>query len=249
MGASTARTFPRHLRHDESGVLPELTLTSELFDIDRAIPLLHKAVEPFPKAAMFQLAEEGFDSLYEQLVSCIISIRTYDEVSVPVSQRLFARARTPAQMVELEVGEILELIRDSTFPDNKAVQIRQISEQILTDFGGTLPANPDELTQFKGVGPKCAHLALGVALGYPCVSVDIHVHRVTNRWGYVQTKTPEKTMKALEEKLPKPYWVEINKLLVPFGKHICRGRSPKCSTCPLESMCAQIGVDAAAKRL
>lgn len=199
-------------------------------------------MKPYPKAAMFQLAEEGFDSLYEQLVSCMISIRTYDEVSVPVSQKLFAQARTPAQMVDLSVSEILELIRDSTFPENKAAQIHTLSQQILQDFEGKLPKEPTVLTQFKGVGPKCAHLALGVAEGYPCISVDIHVHRVTNRWGYVATKTPEKTMAALEKKLPQQYWVEINRLLVPFGKHICRGRSPQCHRCPLASMCAQVGV-------
>jgi endonuclease-3 len=218
-------------------------LTAETFDIEQAIPLLREAIEPFPKAAMFQLAEEGFNSLYEQLISCLISIRTYDEVSVPVSRKLFARARTPAQMVELQTEEILALIHDSTFPDNKAAQIHQISAQILEDFDGEVPTQPEVLTRFKGVGPKCAHLALGVALGYPCISVDIHVHRVTNRWGYVQTKTPEKTMAALEAKLPKPYWVEINQLLVPFGKHICRGKFPKCRSCPLESMCAQVGVN------
>jgi len=218
-------------------------LTAETFDIEQAIPLLREAVKPFPKAAMFQLAEEGFNSLYEQLISCMISIRTYDEVSVPVARQLFARARTPAQMVELQMEDILALIRASTFPDHKAAQIRQISAQILEDFDGELPAQPEVLTRFKGVGPKCAHLALGVALGYPCISVDIHVHRVTNRWGYVQTKTPEKTMAALEARLPKPYWVEINQLLVPFGKHICRGNHPKCRSCPLQPMCAQVGVD------
>lgn len=210
------------------------------FDIHRAIPLLREAVEPFPKAAMFQLADEGFSSLYEQLISCIISIRTYDEVSVPVSQKLFARARTPAQMVQLSVSDILDLIQQSTFPENKAEQIHTISQQILDEFDGHLPADPNVLTRFKGVGPKCAHLSLGVALEYPCISVDIHVHRVTNRWGYVATRTPEKTMKALENTLPKEYWVEINQLLVPFGKHICKGTRPRCYQCPLESMCAKI---------
>ncbi|MEO0534622.1 MAG: endonuclease III [Cyanobacteria bacterium P01_A01_bin.123] len=218
-------------------------MTPSTFDIDKAIPLLREAVKPFPKAAMFQLADEGFDSLYEQLIACIISIRTYDEVSVPVAHKLFARARTPAETVTLSVAEILALIRDATFPENKAEQIRQISQQILSDFNGELPADVEVLTQFKGVGPKCAHLALGVALGHPCISVDIHVHRVTNRWGYVETKTPEKTMKALETKLPKAYWVEINQLLVPFGKHICQGRFPKCRRCPLKPMCAQIEVE------
>ncbi|WP_035990640.1 endonuclease III domain-containing protein [Leptolyngbya sp. KIOST-1] len=217
-------------------------MTAKKFDIDRAIALLREAVAPFPKAAMFQLAEEGFDSLYEQLIACIISIRTYDEVSVPVSQRLFARARTPQQMVELGVDEILTLIDGCTFAESKAPQIHQISQQILDQYGGTLPADPEVLMQFKGVGPKCAHLALGVALGYPCISVDVHVHRVTNRWGYVQTKTPEKTMTALEAKLPPAYWVEINRLLVPFGKHICTGNRPKCKRCPLVDMCAQVGV-------
>nr|WP_242020188.1 endonuclease III [Nodosilinea sp. FACHB-131] len=204
--------------------------------------MLREAVAPFPKAAMFQLAEEGFDTLYEQLVACIISIRTYDEVSVVVAQRLFARARSPEQMVELEVGEILTLIDGSTFAENKAPQIHQISQQILAELGGNLPADPEVLMQFKGVGPKCAHLAMGVALGYPCISVDVHVHRVTNRWGYVQTKSPEKTMTALESKLPQPYWVELNQLLVPLGKHICTGNRPKCGRCPLADMCAQVGV-------
>jgi len=123
-------------------------LTAETFDIEQAIPLLREAVKPFPKAAMFQLAEEGFNSLYEQLISCMISIRTYDEVSVPVARQLFARARTPAQMVELQMEDILALIRASTFPDHKAAQIRQISAQILEDFDGELPAQPEVLTRF-----------------------------------------------------------------------------------------------------
>jgi endonuclease-3 len=92
------------------------------------------------------------------------------------------------------------------------------------------------------VGPKCAHLAVGIACGEALVGVDVHVHRVTNRWGYVQTRTPEKTMVALQQKLPRPYWVEINALLVPFGKHVCTGVRPKCSTCPLLDMCEQVGV-------
>ncbi len=217
-------------------------MTAKEFDINRAIALLRAAVAPFPKAAMFQLAEEGFDTLYEQLVACVISIRTYDEVSVPVSQRLFARARTPDQMAQLDVEDILGLVQGTTFAENKAPQIRQISQQILDEYGGNLPADPEVLMQFKGVGPKCAHLALGVALGYPCISVDVHVHQVTNRWGYVKTKSPEKTMAALEAKLPQPYWVEINQLLVPFGKHICTGNRPKCGRCPLVEMCAQVGV-------
>jgi endonuclease-3 len=102
---------------------------------------------------------------------------------------------------------------------------------------------------FHGVGPKCANLALGIACGLPLIGVDIHVHRVTNRWGYVQTATPEKTMTALQEKLPRAYWVEINALLVPFGKHVCTGTRPKCSTCPLLEMCRQVGVTSKGGRM
>ena len=95
---------------------------------------------------------------------------------------------------------------------------------------------------FEGVGPKCAHLALGVACHQPHISVDVHVHRVTNRWGYVSARSPERTMAELEAILPQEYWIEINRLLVPFGKHICTGALPRCSTCPVLDMCAQVGV-------
>ncbi|MDX2213265.1 MAG: endonuclease III [Oculatellaceae cyanobacterium bins.114] len=212
------------------------------FDIDIAIAHLQEAVKPFPKAAMFELADLGYQSPFEQLISCIISIRTYDEVSLPVSQRLFERARTPAQMVQLTPTEINELIRDCTYPEPKSEQIWAIAHSIVTEYEGVLPSDVNVLLSFKGVGPKCAHLTLGIACHQPYISVDTHVHRVTNRWGYVQARTPEKTLTALEATLPKPYWIEINRLLVPFGKHICTGTSPHCSTCPVLNMCQQVGV-------
>lgn len=112
----------------------------------------------------------------------------------------------------------------------------------MQEWKGKLPCDYEVMTSFAGVGPKCANLALGIACQIPSISVDIHVHRVTNRWGYVQTRTPEKTLKALTEKLPTEYWIAINELLVPFGKHICRGTAPKCSACPVLQMCAQVGV-------
>lgn len=213
------------------------------FDIDRAIALIRAAVQPYPKAAMFALADAGFNSAFEQLIACIISIRTYDEVSLPVAQRLFAQARTPAAMMELTPAEIDQLIQDCTFHDRKALQIHAIAEQIVTDHNGVLPCDLEVMLSFNGVGPKCAHLALGLACNQPYISVDTHVHRVTNRWGYVQTRTPEKTIVALETKLPRDYWIEINRLLVPFGKHICTGQLPHCSTCPVQDMCQQIDVE------
>src|ERR1043165_3650659 len=199
------------------------------FDISVALRRIHKAVEPFPKAALFELAEDGFNSTFEQLVACIISIRTYDEVMLPTARRLFARARTPDEMLKLSPREIDEIIRPATFHEQKAENIHAIAERVASEYGGQLPCESEVLLSFKGVGPKCANLVLGIACGQPYIRVDVHVHRVTNRWGYVQTRTPEKTMEALKEKLPRQYWVEINRLLVPFGKHICAGRLPRCS--------------------
>ncbi len=115
---------------------------------------------------------------------------------------------------------------------------------MVDEHGGHLPCDRDVLLSLAGVGPKCANLVLSIACGEPHISVDIHVHRVTNRWGYVQTSTPERTLAALEEKLPQRYWAEINPLLVPFGKHICTGRLPRCTICPVLEMCRQVGVTA-----
>ncbi|MCA1553601.1 MAG: endonuclease III [Chloroflexi bacterium] len=214
------------------------------FDITTAMRRIGNAVEPFPKAAMFQLRDEGFTSTFEQLVACIISIRTYDEQTVPIARRLLARARTPAALSTLNATEIDALIRPSTFHERKAEQILKIARRTQQEFGGELPCDEEVLLSFSGVGVKCAHLALGVACGEPFISVDIHVHRVTNRWGYIRASTPEKTTLALEEKLPRRYWIEINERLVPFGKHICTGQLPRCSTCPVLDMCQQVGVTA-----
>ena len=212
------------------------------FDISLALRRIRKAVRPWPKAALFELAEEGFNSTFEQLVACIISIRTYDEVTLPVARKVFERARTPAEMSKLTFEELDALINLSTFHERKASQILAIARRALEEYGGELPCDTEVLRSFAGVGPKCANLVLGIACGEPFISVDIHVHRVTNRWGYVQALTPEKTLLALEAKLPRRYWIEINRLLVPFGKHICTGNLPRCSTCPVLDMCQQVGV-------
>ncbi len=214
----------------------------EPFDIEVAIQRLREAVAPYPKAALFELAAEGYTSVFEILVACLISIRTRDETTIPVARQLFARARTPAAMTRLSPEEIDLLIGECTFHGPKARQIHAIAHRTAAEYGGELPCDESVLLDLKGVGPKCAGLVLGIACGQSSIGVDVHVHRVTNRWGYVATKTPEKTMAALREKLPRRYWVEINALLVPFGKHICTGVRPKCSTCPLLSMCRQVGV-------
>ena len=212
------------------------------FDIDAVMADVEKAVRPYPKAALFELADEGYRSPFEVLVACIISIRTRDEVTLPVARRLFERARTPAEMIRLDAETLGAMITSSSFYQRKANQILIIARRILEEFGGSTPCTAEDLTSFSGVGVKCANLVLGIACNRPRVSVDVHVHRVTNRWGYVETGTPETTGKILEEILPKKYWVTINRLLVPFGKHICTGQRPRCSTCPVLEMCAQVGI-------
>jgi endonuclease-3 len=212
------------------------------FDVDLAVERLREAVRPLPKAAMFELADEGYSSLFEQIVACIISIRTYEETTLPTARRLFGVARTPAEMVRLDPDEIDRLIGSCTFHEPKARQIHAIAQEASERYGGELPADRDVLLGFRGVGPKCAALALGIAAGQTWIGVDIHVHRVTNRWGLVRAKTPEATMQALEGVLPRQYWVEINRLLVPFGKSVCTGTAPRCSTCPLSDMCQKHGV-------
>jgi endonuclease III len=214
------------------------------FEIGEALGRVRAAVKPFAKAAMFELVEAGYDSPFEQLVACIISIRTRDETTLPTAKRLFAFARTPAEVSRLSVAAIDELIRASSFHEAKAAQIRDIARRVVDEFGGELPCDREVLMSFRGVGPKCANLVLGIACGQACIGVDIHVHRVTNRWGYVRTQTPEESMTALEARLPREYWVEINRLLVPFGKHVCTGALPRCSTCPVLDMCCQVGVTA-----
>jgi endonuclease-3 len=213
------------------------------FDLPLAFRLLRTAVKPYAPAALFQLADDGFTSLFEQLVSCIVSIRTFEEVTLPTCRRLFAAARTPAAMAALSVAEIDHLIATCTFHEPKAKQIHAIAHRTLAEFGGRLPCDFDVLTGFAGVGPKCANLAIGIACPTPHgIPVDVHVHRITNRWGIVRTTTPEKTMAALEAALPREYWMDVNRLLVPFGKFVCTARGPKCSTCPLLAMCEQVGV-------
>lgn len=204
--------------------------------IDRAL-----AAGGHAPAAMFHLFAEGYTSVFEQLVACIISIRTRDEVMLTTAKHLFEQARRPADMARLTPARIDALIGTATFHRPKARQIHEIARRTVDEHGGVLPCDFDVLTSFSGVGPKCANLALGIACRQTRIGVDVHVHRVTNRWGVVKTPAPVQTMAALEGILPRKHWIEINRLL-PFGKHICTGRLPKCSTCPVLEMCRRVGV-------
>ncbi|MBV9865650.1 MAG: endonuclease III [Abitibacteriaceae bacterium] len=222
---------------------PQARADKQPFDIDVALERISQAVQPFPKAGLFELAEDGFNSTFQQLVACIISIRTYDEVMLPTARRLFAAAHTPEAVSRLTPAQIDELINACTFHEPKAQTIHDIARRTVEAYNGDLPCDAETLMALKGVGPKCANLVLSIACGQPFIAVDVHVHRITNRWKPFNTKTPEQTMVKLEQWLPKTYWVDINRLLVPFGKHICTGKLPKCSTCPILEMCEQIGVN------
>ena len=245
--AGTAPAPPRAMPRARAAAAPLPPRPTRAFDVDAALARVADAVAPYPPAAMFALRDGGdghpaYGTVFQQLVACILSIRTLDEVSLPVARRLFARASTPAAVAALAPAELDALIAESTFHEAKTRQILALAERTVAEFGGTLPPDAEVLTSFSGVGPKCAHLALGIACGHQAISVDIHVHRVTNRWGYVQARTPEQTLAALETTLPRAHWVELNRLLVPFGKHVCTGTRPRCSTCPVLSMCRQVGV-------
>ena len=203
------------------------------FDIDDVLARVREADRSFPKPVLFALADDGFRSVFEQLAACVISIRTLEEVTEPAARSLFVRARTPAAVAALSVEEIDALIGRSTFHEAKARQIREIARRALSEHGGEVPCDEGVLRSFAGVGPKCANLVLAIACGVPRIGVDTHVHRVVNRWGYVSASTPERTLSALEGRLPRRHWTDLNRLLVPFGKHVCTGHLPCCSTCPV----------------
>ncbi len=212
------------------------------FDIDLAMNLIREVVKPFPKAALFALADEGHRSPFEQLIACILTIRTLDEISLVCARELFGLGRTPKELAVLDTARIDAAISACRFHDTKSRIIHGIACRIMDEYGGELPCEEKVLLSFQGVGPKCTNLVLGAACGQPRISVDVHVDRVPNRWGYIHTTRPEQSLKELEKILPRKHWVDINRLLVPFGKHICTSRLPKCSTCPILDMCRQAGV-------
>ena len=223
-------------------VLLQPPLMKKPFNLSIVLKRIEKAVKPYPKAAMFELYQRGYTTLFEQLISCIISIRTLDETTIPLSEKLFKIARTPKELLKLSPKKLEELLFGATFPGQKAYTMLGIAKAAIEQYDGELPADFEKLTELKGVGPKCANLALGVAHKQAAISVDVHVHRVTNRWGFVQTSSPEQTMLQLEQKVPQQKWIDINRLLMPFGKHICTGRLPHCSACPVLEYCRQVGV-------
>ena len=210
-------------------------------DIHSAIEILRRAV-PKWETPIVTLMAETYQSPFRVLISCILSLRTQDATTAKASHRLFALADSPETMLKLTAKKIEQLIYPVGFYRTKANNILEICRTLIDRYAGQVPDSIDELLKFKGVGRKTANLV--VTLGYrkAGICVDTHVHRISNRWGYVKTKTPEKSEFALRAKLPKKYWIEYNDLLVSFGQHLCRPISPVCSQCPIAKYCGQIGV-------
>jgi endonuclease-3 len=182
------------------------------------------------------------NSPYRILIATIISLRTKDTCTAVVAPRLFALADTPEAMLQLTPEQIAEAIYPAGFYRNKARDILNISQRLVAEYGGVVPDEIDELLKLPGVGRKTANLVVTAGYGKPGICVDTHVHRISNRWGYVETRTPERTEEALRAKLPAPYWGEINSLLVSLGQNICHPTSPKCSICPVADFCERVGV-------
>ena len=212
-------------------------------EIHAAIRILRREVPKWDTPVVTLMAET-YQSPFRVLISCILSLRTQDGTTAKASHRLFAIADSPQAMVTLTVKKIEKLIYPVGFYKTKAQNIREICQVINEQYQGKVPDEIDELLKFKGVGRKTANLVVTLGYNKPGICVDTHVHRISNRWGYVKTKTPEKTEFALRGKLPKPYWIEYNNLLVNFGQHLCRPISPMCSQCPVKKFCRQIGVAA-----
>jgi len=210
--------------------------------IHQAMALLAEAVRAWVTPAVTIVATRDRDP-FKVLISCILSLRTRDQVTAETSARLFALADTPEKLAQLPVTAIETAIYPAGFYRNKAVQIKEISRQLVEAYGGRVPDEIDELLKFKGVGRKTANLVVTLGHDKPGICVDIHVHRITNRWGYVATRTPEETEFALRAKLPPEYWIPINDLLVCFGQNQCTPVSPRCSSCPLHALCDRIGVE------
>lgn len=188
------------------------------------------------------LIAQGARDPFRVLVSTLLSSRTRDEVTAEASSRLFALADDPQALARMSADRIARLIYPVGFYKTKARHLQAASRALLERFGGEVPATLDELVELPGVGRKTANLVLIEGFRKPAICVDTHVHRITNLWGYVETGGPQQTEQALREKLPRRYWLELNRLLVSFGQHTCVPLSPRCSECPLERPCPKIGV-------
>lgn len=206
------------------------------FDIDTVVQKLKDANQP---KSDFVGLMDSFHDPYLVLIACILSLRTNDKTTYPATLRMLKLADNPHDMKGVGVNELAKAIYPVGFYENKAKQIIELSRIIDEDLSGKVPDEIEDLVKFNGVGRKTANLVLARGFNKPAICVDVHVHRIFNRLGYVKTNNPEETEFALREKLPKKYWIDINTLIVTHGQNCCTPRNPKCSACPVEEFCAK----------
>jgi endonuclease-3 len=209
--------------------------------IDRIIGTLKRTIRAWEPTAVGAIAQDGRDP-FRILVSCLISLRTTDQVTGPASARLFRLASTPQALVRLPPRTIARAIYPAAFYRTKARTLRALCRILLDEFSGRVPDALDDLLRINGVGRKTANLVVTLGYGRPGICVDTHVHRIANRLGLVRTKTPEATELALRALLPRRHWIPLNDLLVAFGQNLCRPLSPFCSRCPIAAHCPRVGV-------
>ena len=210
-------------------------------DIHKIIKTLAKEKPKWDVPIVSLVAETTRDP-FRVLISTVLSLRTKDETTAAASRKLFKLADNPSDMLKLSEKQIIDAIYPVGFYKTKAKNIREICETLIGEHDGRVPDDIDELLKFKGVGRKTANLVVTLGYNKPGICVDTHVHRISNRFGYIKTKTPDETEMVLRKRLPIGYWIDYNSLLVAFGQHICRPISPKCSECPVEEYCDRVGV-------
>ncbi len=210
-------------------------------NIHKIVEILREKVRGLEVPIVTEIANERRDP-FDVLISTILSLRTKDAVTRAASRKLLAKADSPEAILRLKPEEIEELIYPVGFYKTKARTLRQVAESLIEKYGGQVPDDLEELLTLKGVGRKTANLVVTLGFGKPGICVDTHVHRMSNRLGYVQTKTPEDTEMRLREILPHEYWLEYNDLLVTWGQNICKPISPLCSKCAIYDYCKRVGV-------
>ena len=208
-------------------------------DIHRIVRILRKEARRWAVPAIGHYTNSPFTTL----ISCILSLRTQDRTTMAASARLFSVADTPERILEIPTTWLEELIYPVSFYRVKTKTIRKIATDLIEKFGGKVPDTLEELLKLPGVGRKTANIVVTLAFNKPGIAVDIHVHRISNRLGYVSTKNPDETEMVLREKLPRRYWIVLNDLLVIYGQNLCKPVSPFCSKCAIADYCDRVGVE------
>lgn len=206
-------------------------------NMEKIVALLKAAEQP---RSDFVKLMDGFKDPFIVLIACILSLRTNDKTTYPATLRMLKLGKTPEDFAKLDPKVLEKAIYPVGFYANKAKQIVELSKELVEKYNSKVPDEIEELVKFNGVGRKTANLVLSEGFHKPAICVDVHVHRISNRLGYVKTKNPEETEFALRKKLPEKYWIDINSLLVTHGQNICKPTNPKCNECPIKDYCNRI---------